>query len=172
MIYSEFKKVRCVVLDVDGVLTDGRLLVTEKGEFLRSFNVKDGYAMKYAVENGLELWVITGGSSEGVRLRMKGLGLSEVHLSVKDKLELLKELSKKHDIPAEEMLFIGDDIPDLEAMKWTGLSACPKDAVEEIKKISDYISPFEGGNAMVRDLLEKIMKIQRKWTEDTHIKST
>lgn len=172
MILSKFKNISCLVLDVDGVLTDGRLLVTESGEFLRSFNVKDGYAIKLAVKKGLQLWVISGGTSEGVRMRMEGLDISEVHLGISDKLSLLQQLAADYNIPKEKILFVGDDIPDMYAMQWAGLSACPADAVEEIKQISDFVSPYRGGKGMVRDLIEKILKLQGRWAEDQKIKST
>lgn len=172
MILSKFKGISCVVLDVDGVLTDGTVLVTDKGDFLRSFNVKDGYAMQLAIKKGLMLWVISGGISEGVKRRMKGLGLSEIHLGVADKLSLLQRLSAQYDIPAEQILFVGDDVPDRAAMRWSGLSVCPADAVEEIKEVSDFISPIAGGKGVVRDVLEKVLKLQEKWNEDFEIKST
>ncbi len=172
MILSKFKNISCLVLDVDGVLTDGRLLVTESGEFLRSFNVKDGYAIKLAVKKGLQLWVISGGTSEGVRIRMEGLGISEVHLGISDKLSLLQKLAADYNTPNGKILFVGDDIPDMHAMQWVGLSACPADAVEEIKQISDFVSPYKGGEGMIRDLLEKILKLQGRWAEDQKIKST
>ncbi|HLR00404.1 MAG TPA: HAD-IIIA family hydrolase [Sphingobacterium sp.] len=172
MILSKFKNISCLVLDVDGVLTDGRLLVTESGEFLRSFNVKDGYAIKLAVKKGLQLWVISGGTSEGVRIRMEGLGISEVHLGISDKLSLLQKLAADYNTPNGKILFVGDDIPDMHAMQWVGLSACPADAVEEIKQISDFVSPYKGGEGMIRDLLEKTLKLQGRWAEDQKIKST
>lgn len=171
MILSNFKNIRCIVLDVDGVLTDGTILVTESGEFLRSFNVKDGYAIQLAVKRGVKVLVISGGQSEGVLRRMKKLGVDKVYLGISNKLPLLQKIADQEQLKAEEILFVGDDIPDLESMKWCGISVCPADAAEDIKKISSFISPFKGGKGVVRDVIEKILKLQDTWVTDKHVKS-
>lgn len=171
MILSKFKKIRCIVLDVDGVLTDGTILVTESGEFLRSFNVKDGYAIQLAVKRGLKVFVISGGQSEGVLERMKRLGVDQIHLGISNKLSLLQKISSSEGLKPDEILFVGDDIPDLESMRWCGVSVCPADAAEDIKKISSFISPFKGGKGVVRDIIEKILKLQDNWVADKYVKS-
>ena len=171
MIFQKFTQIKAVVLDVDGVLTDGTLQVTESGEQLRTFYVKDGYAMQLAEKMGLMLWVISGGRSEGVRLRLQGLGVKEVHLGVSQKMDVLNELLSKYELTADQLMYVGDDMPDYEVMQVVGIAACPVDAVEDIKTISHYMSPFKGGRGVVRDILEKILKLQGKWGVQTHIKS-
>lgn len=171
MILSKFKKIRCIVLDVDGVLTDGTIMVTESGEFLRSFNVKDGYAIQLAVKRGIKVFVISGGQSEGVFERMKRLGVDQIHLGISNKLSLLQKISSSERLKPDEILFVGDDIPDLESMRWCGVSVCPADAAEDIKKISSFISPFKGGKGVVRDIIEKILKLQDNWVADKYVKS-
>lgn len=171
MIFQKFSKIKAVILDVDGVLTDGTLQVTEAGEQLRTFYVKDGYAMQLAVKMGLHLWVISGGKSEGVRKRLEGLGIQEIHLGVSNKRDVLESLMLQYEIESEYLLYVGDDMPDYEVMQLVGIAACPQDAVEDIKQISHYMSPFKGGRGVVRDVLEKILKIQGMWGVETQIKS-
>lgn len=171
MILKDLAGINAVFLDVDGVLTDGTVQVNELGEQLRTFSIKDGYALQLAVKQGLFVAIITGGNSLGVRKRLEGLGIDAVYMGVSNKLELLQDLLEKHHFTASEVLFMGDDIPDLSCMQAVGIAACPKDAVEEIKQVSSYISPFKGGAGCVRDVLEKILKLQGKWSVDTGLKS-
>lgn len=171
MVLKKFAATQVVVLDVDGVLTDGKLLVTEAGEQLRTFFVKDGYAMQLAIKMGLEIWVISGGNSAGVHKRLAGLGLTEIHLGVKNKRDVLLQLLEKYSINLDRVMYVGDDMPDYEVMQMVELAVCPKDAVEDIKVISHYMSPFNGGEGVVRDVLEKILKLQGKWGVQTEIKS-
>jgi len=171
MVLKKFAAVKAVVLDVDGVLTDGKLLVTESGEQLRSFFVKDGYAMQLAVKMGLDIWVISGGNSNGVRKRLEGLGISEIHLGVKNKIDVLNLLIEKYQHHLSDLMYVGDDMPDFDVMQMVGLAVCPNDAVEDIKHISHYMSPKNGGQGVVRDVLEKILKLQGKWGVQTEIKS-
>lgn len=171
MIYSKFKNVKCVVLDVDGVLTDGSIMVTEDGNQLRSFHVKDGYAIQYAVKQGLDVFVITGGKSEGVRLRFEGLGVKETFLGISDKWTLLQQLLSKYNYSSSQVLFIGDDMPDYICMQHVGIAVAPADAVEDIKKISHFVSSHKGGGGVVREMIEKVLRLQGKWHNDVLIKS-
>lgn len=171
MIYTSFKKIKCVVLDVDGVLTSGDILVNEIGNQLRTFNVKDGYAIQYAIKNNLLIFVITGAKSLGVQKRFESLGVQEIHLGVSNKLELLTSLLEKHNLSQEDVLFIGDDMPDYLCMEHVGVAVAPADAVEEIKQISHYVSSKKGGEGVVREIIEKILKLQDKWHQDVLIKS-
>jgi len=171
MILKTFKDIQVVFLDVDGVLTDGTILVPESGEQLRTFNVKDGYAMQMANKKGLELIVITGGRSIGVKKRLEGLGIKEVHLHVSDKLSLMLSIAKERGFDLEKCMFVGDDVPDYACMERVGLAACPRDAVEDIKEDSDYISPYDGGKGVVRDVLEKCLKLKGLWPLCDHTKS-
>lgn len=170
-ILASFKHIKAFVLDVDGVLTDGSLLVLDDGQMARRMNIKDGYALQLAIKNGYHILVISGGSSEAVRLRLEKLGINEIHMNVINKNELLFEFVKKHDLKWEQVLYMGDDIPDLSAMQHAGLPCCPADAVPEIKSISHYISPLNGGYGCVRDVIEKVMKLNDHWNADPSIAS-
>lgn len=154
------------VLDVDGVLTDGQVHLTSTGEMLRQMNIKDGYAMKTALEAGYKVCIISGGSSEGVRIRLRNLGLYDIYLGASNKVDVFKEYTEINQISAAEVLYMGDDIPDYHVMKMVGLPSCPVDAVPEIKKISTYISHIKGGQGCVRDVIEQVMKVQGKWMEN------
>lgn len=153
------------IFDVDGVLTDGTVHITPTGEMLREMNIRDGYAMKAAVENGYTVCIISGGSNEGVRVRLRNLGITDIHLGVHDKVETFKEFTDVYNIKPEHVLYMGDDIPDYHVMKLVGLPTCPQDAVPEIKKLSTYISHRNGGKGAVRDVIEQVMKVQGKWME-------
>jgi 3-deoxy-D-manno-octulosonate 8-phosphate phosphatase (KDO 8-P phosphatase) len=153
------------VLDVDGVLTDGTIHVTQNGEMLRNMNIRDGYAMKAAVENGYNVCIISGGNNDGVRIRLNNLGIKEVHLGVHDKVVILQEYLKNYNIDPSQVLYMGDDIPDYWVMQQVGLPSCPQDAVPEIKSVSRYISHKLGGQGAVRDVIEQVMKVQGKWLQ-------
>lgn len=151
------------VFDVDGVFTDSSVQITTTGELLRTMSIRDGYAVKQAVEAGYSVCVITGGTHVGVKLRLNGLGVKEVHLGVKDKVAVLKRFLEKQNIQRHQVAYMGDDLPDLEAMKFAGLTSCPQNAVPEIKGICSYISHRDGGKGCVRDLIEQVMRVQQKW---------
>lgn len=162
--YKELmNSITAFVLDVDGVLTDSSVHVTSDGEMLRTMNIRDGYAMKAAVESGYRVCIISGGSNEGVRIRLQNLGISEVHLAASDKVVTLNQFLAKYGYSPSEILYMGDDIPDIHVMKLIGLPACPQDAVPEIKAISKYVSHRNGGHGAVRDVIEQVMKVQGKW---------
>lgn len=151
------------IFDVDGVLTDGSVFVNNEGEMLRTMNIRDGYAMKAAVESGYNVCIISGGSNEGVRVRLRNLGIKNIHLGTPDKVETFDEYIDLHQIKQENILYMGDDIPDYQVMKLVGLPSCPQDACPEIKGISKYISHKNGGKGAVRDVIEQVMKVQGKW---------
>lgn len=158
-----FKPIRTFIFDVDGVLTNSHLLATEEGHLLRSVNIKDGYALQLAVKKGYNMWIISGGNSEAIKTRFVNLGLQEVHIKVKDKKALLAELAQKHSISLETALYMGDDIPDYAVMQLCGLPTSPSDACNEIKSVAKYVSPFEGGKGCVRDVIEKVLKLNDDW---------
>lgn len=160
-----------MVLDVDGVLTNGDILVHENGDQLRTFNVKDGYAIQYAVKQGLFVFVITGARSQGVLKRFEGLHVQEIHLGISDKWQILHELTDRYALAMEDIAFIGDDMPDYICMQRVGVAISPADAVEDIKKISHYVSSKKGGEGVVREILEKILRLQDKWHLDVFVKS-
>ncbi|MBB1193219.1 3-deoxy-D-manno-octulosonate 8-phosphate phosphatase [Flavobacterium sp. SOK18b] len=154
------------IFDVDGVLTDGSVFVTNEGEMLRTMNIRDGYAMKAAVESGYKVCIISGGSNEGVRVRLRNLGITDIYLGTPNKVETFDEYAGLYQIKPENVLYMGDDIPDYHVMKLVGLPTCPQDASPEIKTISGYISHKHGGKGAVRDVIEQVMKTQGKW--NTH----
>ena len=164
---DQLKDVKAFVFDVDGVLTDNRILVNEEGELLRSFHVRDGQGIKFAIASGYPIGIITGGRSKGVVKRLTGLGIQFVYSGAADKQPYFQEFLKIHGLLASDVLYIGDDIPDLQIMRQVGLAVCPSDAVSEVLAVADYISPLRGGDGLVRDVIEKVMKVQGKWTEVT-----
>lgn len=151
------------IFDVDGVLTNGIVHITASGEMLRNMNIKDGYALKAAVTAGYNVCVISGGTNEGVRKRLKGLGITDIYLGAHYKTEQLDEYLDVYDIDPKTVLYMGDDIPDYPVMQQVGLPCCPKDAAPEIQKIAIYISQKSGGRGCVRDVIEQVMRVQGKW---------
>lgn len=162
-----FNDITTFILDVDGVLTDGNILVLENGLQARQMNVKDGYALQLAVKKGYRMLIISGGVASPVTDRLNKLGITDIHMGVTDKAAIVSHYLTANKISAAEVLYMGDDIPDLDAMRLTGLPACPADAVSEIKGISKYISPVNGGFGAVRDVIEKVLKLRGDWQ---HIK--
>ena len=160
---TALEKITCFVFDVDGVLTDGSVFVTGEGEILRTMNIRDGYAMKAAVECGYNVCIISGGSNEGVRVRLRNLGITDIYLGTPDKVATFKEYIELYDIKPEQVLYMGDDIPDYHVMQLVGLPSCPQDSTPEIKAISRYISHRNGGKGAARDVIEQVMKVQGKW---------
>ncbi|WP_223033474.1 KdsC family phosphatase [Hanstruepera marina] len=162
--YKEYlKHITTFILDIDGVLTDGSVMVTTSGEMLRSMNIKDGYALKTAIDKGFNICIISGGSNEGVRVRLNGLGVTDVFLGAHNKIEQLNTyLASKH-VHLKHVLYMGDDLPDYPVMKLVGLPTCPQDAAPEIKAISKYVSHKNGGKGAVRDVIEQVLKVQDKW---------
>lgn len=159
-----FNHIKTIVMDMDGVLTDGNLYVQADGTQLRSMNIKDGYALQLAVKQGYKIIVMSGATCHSCQKRLEALGIEQVYMGVTDKAQLLKKLSKEQKFVLPECIYIGDDMPDLEAMKLCGIRACPQDACIDIQMAADYISPLSGGKACVRDILEKMMKVQQKWS--------
>ena len=161
--YKErLNKITTFMFDVDGVLTNGDVLLFQN-EILRTLNSRDAYALQYASKKGYKIIIITGGSSTEVRDRLLGLGAHEVHLSSSNKLKVYTSIKEKHGLNDEEILYMGDDIPDYEVMNIAGVAACPQDAAIEIKMISHYQSPFNGGKHCVRDVIEQTLRVQHKW---------
>jgi 3-deoxy-D-manno-octulosonate 8-phosphate phosphatase (KDO 8-P phosphatase) len=149
--------------DVDGVLTDGSLLVMPDGEFLRRMNIKDGYAMSLAVKRGYRIAIISGGHSTGVPVRLRRLGIEEVFMGVENKLSVYDSLLEKYSLSDEQVLYMGDDLPDLPLIHRCGIPCCPADAVTEILQKCIYVSSREGGQGCVRDVIEQVMRLHGKW---------
>lgn len=159
---EKLAKVTTFIFDVDGVLTDGSVMLI-KDEVVRTLNSRDGYALQYAAKKGYNIFIITGGNSESVKDRLENLGATEVILRAKNKLEHYQRLKAERNITDEEVLYMGDDIPDYEILEKVGVSTCPQDAAVEIKSICDYQSPYGGGKHCVRDVIEQTLRVQGKW---------
>lgn len=164
---QKLRDITTVLLDVDGVLTDGSLILMPTGEMVRSMHTKDGYAMQLAIKKGIRIAVITGGRDEMVRERLKYLGLTDIYLGASDKMDAFEDLIYSYDLKPGEILYMGDDVPDMEIMQKVGLPCCPNDAVPDVRAISEYISPMDGGKGCVRDILEQLMKVQGKWYDES-----
>jgi 3-deoxy-D-manno-octulosonate 8-phosphate phosphatase (KDO 8-P phosphatase) len=166
-----FKTINTFVFDVDGVLTDGTLLVLPNGVMARRMNIKDGYALQLAVKKGYNVLIISGGDSPEVKERLHKLGVTNVFMKVQDKVEVLKNYMQQHKLTKEQVLFMGDDMPDAPALRLVGLPCCPNDAATDIKEIAKYISPLQGGTGCARDVIEKVMKLQHNWNEDITVRA-
>jgi 3-deoxy-D-manno-octulosonate 8-phosphate phosphatase (KDO 8-P phosphatase) len=153
------------IFDVDGVLTDGSVILDSSGEMVRTMHTKDGYALQHAIKKGFNVIIITGGHSTMVKKRLEALGIEKVFLSTHEKLPVMEQYLKDNNILAKHVLYMGDDIPDLPCLKIVGISTCPNDAAVEIREISDYISHIDGGKGCVRDVLEQTMRVQNKWLD-------
>lgn len=170
-VLEHFQVIRTFVFDVDGVLTDGSLLLLENGLQARTMNVKDGLALQMALKNGYQVVIISGGSSAPLIQRLQYLGLTEIHLGLKDKLKFLNAYLEQNNIKWNQVLYMGDDLPDVSILENAGLGCCPADAVIEVKKMSKYISPYTGGNGCVRDVIEKVLKLNHHWNYHPGISS-
>lgn len=166
-----FKGVRLFVLDVDGVLTDGSLLLMENGEMARKMNIKDGYALQLAVKKGYEILIISGGNSDAVKLRLEKLGITDIFMKVTNKKELLLRFVSEKNFTWPQVLYMGDDIPDILPMQMAGIACAPADAVPEVRSLAHYISPLEGGYGCVRDVIEKVLKLNGDWNDHPEIAS-
>jgi 3-deoxy-D-manno-octulosonate 8-phosphate phosphatase (KDO 8-P phosphatase) len=162
---EDLSKVKAFVFDVDGVFSTNNFLITPEGDFIRSMNIKDGYAVQLAVKKGYPVGIITGGTSESVRIRFNGLGVTDIYLGSSYKMDNFKDFLYKYDLTADEILYMGDDMPDYQIMSICGIPVCPADAAHDIKAISKYISDKNGGNGCVRDVIEQVMRAQQKWME-------
>ncbi len=162
--YKEYlHKITTLIFDIDGVLTDGSLHTTTEGNMHRTMNAKDGFAMKEVLNQGLNLTIISGGTDESVLSRLQTLGIKDITLGAHNKIEHLESYLSSKDIDLENVLDMGDDIPNYPVLKMVGLPCCPQDAVKEVKDVSKYISHKNGGKACVLDIIEQIFKIQGKW---------
>lgn len=161
---TKLTRTKAFIFDIDGVLTDGSVILLPDGEQLRAMNIKDGFAIQLAMKRGYKIAVISGGRYEMARKRLNGLGVYDVYLGVDDKVDAFNEFILTYNIQPDEVLYMGDDIPDYEVMKRVGVPTCPDDAVHEIKEISIYVSDKKGGRGCVRDIIEQVMRVQGKWT--------
>jgi 3-deoxy-D-manno-octulosonate 8-phosphate phosphatase (KDO 8-P phosphatase) len=168
---KKFQNIRLFVFDVDGVLTDGSLYVFANGEQVRKMNIKDGYALQLAIKKGYGIMVISGAMSEGVSARLQKLGISDIFMKVVNKREVLIDYLREKNITMEQVLFMGDDIPDYQLMKIAGISCAPADAVADVRSAAHFISTIKGGEGCVREVIEKVLKLNGHWEMETDIPS-
>lgn len=167
---EELRKVKAFVFDVDGVLSRSEILLHPTGELMRSMNIKDGFALQYAIKKGYIIGIITGGNSESVKIRFQNLGIKDIYLKSYVKMNDFDDFIKKHELDPGEILYMGDDLPDYNVMKRVGFPTCPSDAVEEIKSISKYISDKPGGEGCVRDIVEQVLRLHGNWMDKDDFK--
>ncbi len=160
---QKLNKITTLIFDVDGVFTDGKILVMENGEVVRNMYSKDGYAVHLAVKKKYNIVIISGGNNRAVKSILQKSGVEHVFINQHDKLQCYKDFIYTHDIKEEEVLYMGDDLPDYEVMSRVGVAACPNNSAPEIKSICSYISPMNGGEGCVRDIIEQVMRVQGTW---------
>ncbi|MBE9468074.1 MAG: HAD hydrolase family protein [Bacteroidetes bacterium] len=162
---EDLRKIKAFVFDFDGVFTDGSLYIFPEGEQVRSMNIKDGYAVQFAIKKDFPIAIISGASCGFVASRFKGLGVTDIYLHSRNKMNDLNDFIEKRKLNPDNILYMGDDLPDYEVMKYVGVATCPADAAIEIKSISKYISNYDGGKTCVRDVIEQVLRAQRKWAD-------
>ncbi len=155
--------IKAFVFDVDGVLTNNQVLILESGQLARSVSIRDGFALKTAVDKGFHVGIISGGNYDPVAERFQALGIQEIHLGIKNKVAVFQEFMQRKGIAAADVIYMGDDLPDREVMQASGLPVCPHDAVDEIRGICQYVSHKKGGEGCVRDVIQQTLKVQGKW---------
>ncbi|MCF0203243.1 MAG: HAD-IIIA family hydrolase [Bacteroidaceae bacterium] len=163
MINYDLRKIKSVIFDVDGVLSTNTIPMDNEGNPIRTVNIKDGYALQLAVKCGLKIAIITGARVESVRKRYEGLGIQDVYIACSRKIQTYEDYKRKYSLTDEDIMYVGDDIPDYEIMKLCGCPCCPADAAQEITAISTYVSPYKGGCGVGRDVLEQVLKVQGLW---------
>ncbi len=168
MINYDLQKIRAIVFDLDGVLSGSTIALDLEGTPLRTVNIKDGYAIQLAMKMGLRIAIISGCRIEAVRMRYEGLGMEDIYLGAAVKIKTYEEFKAKYGYADEEVMFMGDDIPDLEVMRRVGCPVCPKDACHEVREVSIYVSDRNGGEGCGRDVIEQTLRAQGKWLKDEH----
>ncbi|SEV84776.1 3-deoxy-D-manno-octulosonate 8-phosphate phosphatase (KDO 8-P phosphatase) [Prevotella aff. ruminicola Tc2-24] len=163
MIQYDLNKIRAIIFDIDGVLSAETITLSADGVPLRTVNIKDGYAIQLAMKLGLRIVILTGATTPSVRVRYEGLGVEDIYLGCSVKIETYRQLLKQYGLTDEEVMYMGDDIPDLEIMRCVGCPVCPKDACPEIKEVSLYVSDRKGGYGCGRDVIEQVLRAQGKW---------
>jgi 3-deoxy-D-manno-octulosonate 8-phosphate phosphatase (KDO 8-P phosphatase) len=157
------KNIKGFAFDVDGVFTDGQVYLFPGNQFARAVSIKDGYAVQHCIKMGFPIAIISGGQSDEVRTRFEYLGVKDIYMSSASKMKDYEEFKQKYNFKDEEILYMGDDLPDFEIMKKVGISACPADAAHEIREIAHYVSDKGGGQGCARDVIEQVLRIHDKW---------
>ena len=168
MINYDLNKIRAIIFDVDGVLSGETLPLHPNGEPMRTVNIKDGYAIQLAMKLGLRIVILTGGKTESVRLRYSNLGVEDVYMACAVKIKKYDEFLERYGLTDEQVMYMGDDIPDYEIMRRVGCPVCPADACSDIRDISIYVSQRRGGEGCGRDVIEQVLRAQGKWLQDEH----
>lgn len=166
MINYDLKSIKAIVFDVDGVLSRQTITLHPNGEPMRTVNIRDGYAIQYAVKRGLTIAILTGAKTESVRKRYEGLGVNDIFMGCSVKIDVYERFLGDHGLSDTEVMYMGDDIPDYEVMKRCGCPVCPKDAACDIKDISLYVSQYNGGDGCGRDVIEQVLRAQGQWLSD------
>lgn len=169
---SRFKKIKTFLFDMDGVLTDGKVLVLENGLQARVMSIRDGYAIQLAVRHGYRIAIVSGADSPTVTQRLNKLGVKDVFMAVRDKGNFIRSYCAENSLSTSELLFMGDDMPDLPVAGLAGLFCCPADAIDEIREVASYISPVAGGQGCVRDVIERVLKANNQWTLEPGVTSS
>jgi 3-deoxy-D-manno-octulosonate 8-phosphate phosphatase (KDO 8-P phosphatase) len=163
---EKIEYIKAFVFDCDGVMTDGTVQMTDDNTALRSFNIKDGYAVQLAVKQGYPIAIISGGNHKGITHRFESLGVKDVFLAQSHKEEAFKTFCAKYNLKPEEIIYVGDDMPDIPLLKLCGIPCCPKDAASDVKEVSHFISSKKGGKGCVREIIEMVLKAQNRWLGD------
>ena len=163
MINYELQNIRAIIFDIDGVLSAETITLSAEGEPLRTVNIKDGYAIQLAVKMGLRIVILTGGKTESVRLRYERLGVEDIYMGCAVKIKTYEEFLAKYQLTDAEVMYMGDDVPDLEILRRVGCPVCPADACPDIKAVSCYVSDKAGGYGCGRDVIEQVLRAQGKW---------
>ncbi len=166
MINYDLNQIKAIIFDVDGVLSKQTITLSSEGEPLRTVNIQDGYAIQLAEKKGLRIVILTGGNTEAIRIRYERLGVEDIYMQCAVKIKKYQEFKDKYGLKDNEIIYVGDDIPDYEIMRLCGCPCCPKDAVPDIKEISTYISDRKGGEGVGRDIVEQVLRTQGKWLSD------
>lgn len=163
---EDIVRVKAFVFDVDGVMTDGGIIPTPDGDFIRRYYAKDGYAVAHAIREGYKICVISGGRGEMLRRRLEMLGVERMYLNCMDKIAAIREFMSDEALEPDEVIYMGDDIPDLECMREVGIPVCPADACMEVIEASRYVSEYDGGRGAVRDIVEQVLRVHGRWANN------
>ena len=166
MIPYDLSRIRLIIFDIDGVLSRSTVVLNPEGQPMRTVKIKDGYAIQLAIKQQLPIAIITGGNAESIRMRYEGLGVKDIYMRSAVKITVYEQLLEKYHLTDDEVMYMGDDIPDYEVMQRVGCAVCPADACPDIRQISCYVSQWEGGMGCGRDVIEQVLRAQGKWLND------
>lgn len=166
MINYDLTKIKAIIFDVDGVLSKQTVQMSENGDPLRTVNIRDGYAIQLAVKLGLKICIITGAKTQNIRKRYEGLGVTDIYLASSVKIKDYEDYIWRNRLKDEEVMYMGDDIPDIEILRRAGCPVCPRDAAPDVCSVCGYISSVNGGEGCARDVIEQVLRARGRWLED------